>query len=375
MSKGMTGRMSLKSVEAGRSRRRWDGTRAVGLVAAWLMSAWIACCGSPVDFPTEEDLRMDLSAGDKGSAWTTPLNPASWMGALYLNAQQVRLRDVIIPGTHDSATSGMTDDNGYAQDTPAKIGHHTVYLWSKAQTYGMYDQLSRGIRYVDLRVEKNKWGWMTFHGLTSDMLTQVIDEIGKFAKEHPREIVLVDFQTFVHFDTAEHDKLAQYLRDHKTLGPRIAWGDFFDAKVSFEALWKADRNVILLSDLAMSPGLFWPRSVLQSPWPNTRHTEKVKAFLLSGICSRPANGFYVSQAIVTPDAAMFVGGIFKGILSLFDMAVKWMNPELDRLIPNLNDQARTCGRTLNIVIVDFFERSDLVDSCLYLNRVNLGLTN
>lgn len=344
-------------------------------VAPCIASVAIACAPGSHE---EQALSSDFLSQERTSAWSPPdVKPADWMRDIYEKKPTTRLRDVVIPGTHDSATSKMTAHSDTAKDAPDICKSKVLGIRqacvdkSLAQSLDIQEQLTRGIRYLDLRVESNEnTGWTTVHGMTSHELTDVVDQIGGFAQSHGKEIVIVDFQDLKNFTTAEHDKLAGYLKGHPTLGPRIAWGDFFSiatsgnpADVTFDQLWRAGRNVIILSSLARSPGLFWPRTdeTITSPWANEEDHQDVNDFLVRGIATRPWKGFYVSQAVATPSPL--------GVKSLRDRAME-LNPWFDWLLPTLNEKARAVGKTLNIVIADFFQDSDLVDISLTLNLLN-----
>jgi hypothetical protein len=206
----------------------------------------------------------------------------------------------------------------------------------------------------------------------------MLAELAVFLDSHPREIVLLDFQSLVGFN-GDVTELIATLENHPVLGSRIApWGAF-SADVRLGDLWSADKNLILLSDQRQvrlpdgsmgASSNFWPRT-LQNPWSNTRHTAKVEEDLLNGIQKRPDTLFYVSQAVLTPDANVVTTGWTRGITSLRDMAVKWMNPQFAGLLPRLNQTARSAGKRVNIIIADFYQHGGFVDLCLRLNQENL----
>jgi hypothetical protein len=85
---------------------------------------------------------------------------ANWMERLYQDHPDTRLRDIIIPGTHDSATHEINKKSPLPEDAPGffKIAKRTVANMSKTQKNDIYGQLLRGSRYLDLRVTdyKNK---------------------------------------------------------------------------------------------------------------------------------------------------------------------------------------------------------------------------
>jgi len=306
---------------------------------------------------------------------------ADWMSELYDARPDIRVIETILPGTHQSGTSGMGRHSRFAEGTDwylASVPSRFVRPWAQCQDQDVYQQLQDGIRFLDLRVTPWGEGWMTFHAVTSSDLEEIIDDIGAFAQEHPREIVIVDFREL---DASDPTELADFLRGHGEFGPRVAPANQFDATSTYGELWRADKNVIPLfqrnevvpSSIHVGPSDWvWPRRI-SSPWPNSSDPNEVSQYLRERIPYRPRNIFYVSQAIVTPDARVVTLGWWRGVRSLRDMATKWMNPELDSLLPDLNQLALDHGRYLNIVIADYYDQSSLVEQCLSLNQENLDV--
>jgi hypothetical protein len=316
-----------------------------------------------------------------GQAAFAAINPQDWMSEIYANNPNKPLRQIIIPGTHDTGTDRMTSSSQLSStmDGIVKIAPRgALVTWSKTQDRTMHQQLNDGIRYFDLRVENTPQGWMTYHGLLSNYLTDMLEQLARFVENHPREIILLDFQALANFNN-DMTALITYLEEHPVLGPRVAsWGEF-GPKVRIGELWDADKSIIpMFSQRRVrfpdghygDSNFVWPR-VLQNPWSNTRHTAKVEEDLLNGIRQRPDDIFYVSQGVLTPDAHVVTLGWFQGITSLKDMAVKWMNPKFANLIPRLNAEARRSGKHVNIIIADYYQHGGLVPLCLQLNEQNV----
>ncbi|WP_141735256.1 phosphatidylinositol-specific phospholipase C domain-containing protein [Oligoflexus tunisiensis] len=315
-----------------------------------------------------------------GQAAFAAINPQDWMSEIYANNPDKPLRQIMIPGTHDTGTDRMTSKSPLSStmDGIVKIAPRgALVAWSKTQDRSMQQQLNDGIRYFDLRVENTSQGWMTYHGLLSNYLTDMLEQLARFVENHPREIILLDFQALSNFNN-DMTALITYLEEHPVLGPRVAnWGEF-GPRVRIGDLWDADKSIIPMfsqrrvrfPDGSYGDSNFvWPR-VLQNPWSNTRHTAKVEEDLLNGIRQRPDDIFYVSQGVLTPDAHVVTLGWFQGITSLRDMAVKWMNTKFANLIPRLNTEARRAGKHVNIIIADYYQHGGLVPLCLQLNEQN-----
>lgn len=72
-----------------------------------------------------------------------PLNRLDWMGQLPPNLQQQLISNIVIPGTHDSGTAGLSL-GGRIIDTFRNI--------SRCQDFDIATQLQMGIRFLDIRV-------------------------------------------------------------------------------------------------------------------------------------------------------------------------------------------------------------------------------
>ena len=299
---------------------------------------------------------------------------ATWMGDLYRSCPDVSLNSIIIPGSHDSATDLMTKNSPYARFNKLhRVSQQLVYQWAKTQHHPVHTQLQDGIRYLDLRIEKTSSGWKTFHGLLSNCFIDVLDDIARFANDHPREIVIVDFQHLVNFTTADHHELVLYCIQHPLLGPRLA-GTQFTAESTFRDFWAVDKNVILLytEGNAQFPHLFWHRrQTIDNPWHNTPKAHILQTRLLEGVKTRTAGKFYVSQLVLTPDLYRVISGLFSGMSSLFTLSVPSITKVIEGgFLTELDYTAKQAGQSMNVVIVDFYEHSNFVLSCLRLNTIN-----
>ena len=88
------------------------------------------------------------------------LDPSSWMSDLGADLASKPMRDIWIPGTHDTLMSdvsktsfGDSCDSGWL-DAAVKIdpGLGVVRKWATTQTMELYDLLQIGIRYFDIRL-------------------------------------------------------------------------------------------------------------------------------------------------------------------------------------------------------------------------------
>lgn len=302
-------------------------------------------------------------------------NTATWMHDLYKDNPSAKLNQVVIPGSHDSATDMMNKQSPYAKFNKLhRVSQDLVYMWAKCQHHSVYDQLMDGIRYLDLRLENHPTGWKTFHGLISNCLLDVLEQIARFACNHQREIILIDFQHLVNFEFQDHVNLMEYIIKHPQLGPRLA-GNHLGADGTFLDYWKVDKNIILFYTEGFQhfSHLYWRRNLgIENPWYNTPKKSVLQEKLVEGIAIRDPSKFHVTQLILTPDVMKVVSGFVFGVSSLFKLTI----PSISNLIANgilqsLDHTAKKANTHLNVVIVDFYEHSSFVGTCLDINAQNL----
>lgn len=101
------------------------------------------------------------------------------------------IKEIIIPGSHDSGTIGML----YA---------------ARTQNSTILKQLEDGVRYFDVRVEKKKNAELViYHSIAKGQsFTQVCDDILAFMETNTTELVILDFQ---HFKNDSMDDVAAIL--------------------------------------------------------------------------------------------------------------------------------------------------------------------
>lgn len=147
---------------------------------------------------------------------------SNWMEQLIQVSPDVKLSELVIPGTHDSASYSL----------------HSFKLFSAAgrtQNVSVYEQLIQGARYLDIRVagdgEENAEDVYVFHGcLKCAKLETILSEIKTFLEEHPQEFIFCEI-------VAEYGRLftdAQKLYALKLL--KEAFGDQIYTGAKYEEL-------------------------------------------------------------------------------------------------------------------------------------------
>ncbi|ERN13389.1 hypothetical protein AMTRI_Chr09g21370 [Amborella trichopoda] len=273
-------------------------------------------------------------------------NRKEWMSTLDLNKLQIKT--IVWPGTHDSATN--------------KIGIPLVSRpFAQCQSCSIYRQLCRGVRLLDIRVNKDR---RVCHGiLTTYSIDLVISDVKKFLSETQSELVILEIRTeFGYEDPPEFDK---YLIEQ--LGEYCIHQDdsVFDRTVT-EVLPK--RLICIWKPRKAPPpprgGPLWSAGYLKDNWIDTDlPLTKFESNLKHLAEQPPVNSrkyFYRVENTVTPQA---------------DNPVLCVRPVTDRIrgyarLFIAQAFARGCADKLQVFSSDYIDE-DFVDTCVGLTHARL----
>jgi len=338
----------------------------------------------------------------------------TWMGDLNEVIGQRPLSHVIIPGTHDSATYGISLDNvglAIAQGGDitqwANLALPTVVLWSVAQTLTVEQQLLAGVRVFDIRVawrdQKKFWGvfydgakdafgveqpegvqgpkgaetyyfknFYTWHGAYSVKLEDFINPIKDFIDKHPSEVVILKFGGFINMSDQKYKDHEALIK--KTFGNLIAYKA--TPHSTLNELVAQNTRVIVGYDNAEHAGPFWaPDNFCGGTWPNKRTYPELLGFLKERTQDRlsPAGDtlakctgkLWNTSTEITPD-----GDMIKNSLNIFDPNRLKSLYEADKTIDKkaIIDYLRKNNINPNVVTTDFMN-ADLARMIIDLNLV------
>ncbi|WP_240903726.1 phosphatidylinositol-specific phospholipase C domain-containing protein [Chengkuizengella sediminis] len=336
----------------------------------------------------------------------------NWMEQVNSNTPEFgnrTLREVILPGTHDSGTSTMDDASDPRDPGPdfwnlkdifengaAHAGKSIVADWSQTQGLTIEEQLNEGIRYFDLRVAPNVWqpvfddyqiqetNLRTLHGLYGESVDEIIADTKRFLNENEKEIVILDFLHFYEMTETSYNHLNNLLQN--TFGDLLI-PPSYGVNVTLDQLWNENKRVIVLygsdhqrytdtidiRNIYADDFMSWiwdHRLNIQSDWANTTDVNVLKQKLDQSINSADLNKFFVLQGVLTPDDDLIIDAVLGGldpfsaigVDSLHDLA-RSANNEVPRWV--LNDWA---NEPLNIIMLDWFHESDIVNIIKSMNE-------
>lgn len=290
---------------------------------------------------------------------------AQWMGDLYSSRQDTKLKDVLIPATHNSGTSSM---HLFSKISPGdtqlfQLIRPTVFSWSRCQFLTVYQQLVRGVRKFDFRIAFVKGKPYIVHAMVSQPFKEALLDIKRFTLRHPKEVVLIQYRKY--FPLKQRDakvlniKHNNITRDliYQVLGSSIK---DFSHNWSFQDFWSHKKSVMILREI-------------DDFWPNTTNLQDLKAKSLSYLNRRDPQRFHEISLIFTPSTKLTFflkpripwqfGNTWNALSVLSkpirEVGVDWLNDWFKK------------GQHINIVSSDFVGLWSFAKSMVEINRKKL----
>jgi len=276
----------------------------------------------------------------------------SWMWQNRQVLGSMPINAMFLPGTHNSGSQRPY------------VGHQsdTVFMrYLICQDEDIWNQLAYGIRYLDVRVgfypDKTPSFWINHNYAKINPLATLVDDV-KLFMQGSREVVIIDFHRFPKgFDEPEsHAKLVEYVE--RELGEYMAPSNI-GAHVTLDQLWAINKTLIVAyahgTTRAAHP-LLWPS--IPQEWGDKRSVEELYSFLNAVNDQRLGDSYlWAAMAELTPSTLDVIFRPWAGLRKLSQLTnanvTRWYR---DRWWP-----------TANIVAVDFFRGTDIVDVALRSN--------
>ena len=317
-----------------------------------------------------------------------------WMRSKLTDAQRTTcgIRQLCMPGTHDSGTYAITSDSSVAPDCADAIGFlvnngrvatgSLVSNWAKTQNLSLYEQLACGARYVDWRLAMDANGkFRACHSLFGALLSDMVDQLDKFIlATDGSEVVVVDVQRL--FQMRDDD---DYMALHATLMAGMAYTsralqpgtDTVDTPLSeLEkrgrcVMWVipgqyVDKMVLLADKTKMKSPWYAREQMLVSNWLDAQTLKEWKDRADGGdeeVQKRKdadeAKKLYVMQAVLTPGTKEILASVLTS--STLMTGVNRVNAVAKSVF------AKHRTGLGGICMVDFIEYGGLVDAVVACN--------
>lgn len=219
------------------------------------------------------------------------------------------LSKLAIPGSHDSGTYQLYTDeiydvNDFTGIAPTIAGP-VIRAMAVTQQADIYSQLMEGNRYIDLRFAKDQKGRIRIvHTVFGNEATPIFNQISRFLKDHPKEVVIIDIQHINNLNKDDQKKLIDIIK--KTIGTHLAPRGQYTTASTLGDFNKGNKNAVLYytdSATVNNEPFFWYRNndTLQSPWYNTSDYHYLMDKINAGLTALPENRsyIYISQLVLT----------------------------------------------------------------------------
>jgi hypothetical protein len=294
-----------------------------------------------------------------------------WMNDMKPTLTNRKINQVFFPGTHDSVS--------FKEGITLNTASFPLNSYSLTQDDTVKSQLDHGIRYLDIRVayyqpfptsETTRFSSKTFWGVHGPVwmhpITQIFEQVRDFVDANTEEIVILDFHQFKDFDNDEvHTKFLELLKQwfkFYAANPESGW------ETTLGDIWKTQtRNRIIISynkkDFAQNEGkgFLWPR--IEQQWGEIRSgSTNLIAYLKESrlkTMKQENSEPFAEMAELTPNAkSIFVSESGGDLRKMADD----VNLDVTKLYHG------EFGRNANIVAVDFYRSTNIVDIAIDWNK-------
>ncbi|XP_052828028.1 uncharacterized protein LOC128249188 [Octopus bimaculoides] len=200
-----------------------------------------------------------------------------WMTLLRRRLSTARLGDLVIPGTHNSASfsvspNGTLVEKLWISRVALSLGFSNYFSsWARNHDDGLGAQLNAGYRCLDLRIALlPNGGFYWWHGISGEAIESGLKEIANFATENPGEIIILlishlnapgnGIQEKLPMPGESKIRLGKYLLS--ILGPNLVPTRNISLNPTLSSVISTGRNIIALiredQDLVNAfPDYFW----------------------------------------------------------------------------------------------------------------------
>lgn len=306
---------------------------------------------------------------------------------IFSNKPDVKVTDIAMIGSHDAFSHKISpssfpdphDKRGILSPHALKLLKNRVAKLSKAQVSDAYTQLTKGVRFFDVRVTHTAKGYYTMHGLTSAPLEEYLADVLRFLQDNDGEIVVLAMQYFKYSQNG-YDALFRAMAEVRVNGKNIF--DYVSyPKKPLEDLTYGDvtangtqSGVVLLAKYRLQDGVKSP--YIEKVYDFQRHTRitwhndirtkpilgKIRAEVLAVLRHKAdlKHVFRINQAQKTPVSKFGYTLYVAFFLSLLKMSARWNVKLINQ--PDFADW-------LHAMPVVFFDYVD-TDKNDFNNRIN-----
>lgn len=147
----------------------------------------------------------------------------------------------------------------------------TLKRWAQAHTKGIYDQLTGGIRQLDIRALWVSKDWYLHHCLLGGKISKALIEIKSFIQKNEYEVLRVDFShTFYSENGYKNEELFDLINSY--IGDYCVERDMNLHTLTFAEMWKTNKRIIVTFDdengIENYPNIFYLSNIAEGYFSN-----------------------------------------------------------------------------------------------------------
>jgi hypothetical protein len=345
---------------------------------------------------------------------------SQWQGDLSRHLAPLPLSLHTIPGSHDAGAYNLSSSE-IAPFAPALLHKCciiktccgcVVRSFALAQSDSLYEQMTSGSRYLDVRVslDEKKDLLRTEHGLYGLPIRELLEQVSLFIQDHPTEIIIIHLRHFsinnyYEMETSHHQALIKMLQKLFSIEQFVRRNEL---QLSYSVLKERKRSVVVLYGCTpnccnvdwihfekdvLSEGVGWLNCQNQKTLVerfiqnvNDHQTPNQKDTTLpvsrDAIALTKPKPFYKVAAAITPNGQVIKDGVLNCIFCfvcrcicpmrcLRPVSLREISDSAGDVLIDTFKELRARNARVNIVDMDFIsrqqQRSHLMEAVILLN--------
>lgn len=308
----------------------------------------------------------------------------NWMGNHLSKLGNKSLKQITLPGTHDSGAYNLTDT--LMPDAESDTIEHLVWLaehlltpvgdiirdWSVSQDRSFYQQLQGGIRYLDVRAgwDNSTHTWRAFHLQIGNNILDLMTEVRLFLDSHPKEIVILEVSHLDGYPTKNDILLLELMLENIFHNLLIPTSISLDITIN-TLLSKNYRVLVALDTIPLPTEYIWDTDILHNSYANTPNLAEMRAYnddkIEDYMDGKHSSQLFKISWTLTPNSTTILAAILpwepNTLVELSDLANR-------DFIDYWTDQKKQGYKMGDIVLFDHFEFGWIMPAFYDMNGIS-----
>lgn len=255
---------------------------------------------------------------DGPAVFVTSPSRHAWMTAIRAAIQDKVFTDLVVPGTHNSASysispNGLAIERSFIIDVMLMLGlRKQLVSWLQTQDMDITGQLHHGIRALHFKVAIHSGHFFCYNGLTGSDFALLLSQIRTFAESYKTELIFIYLEDIKELS---HNTVITASREKKKALHNLIINELGNNLVPFQSVFptvrqvtKSGKNIFVFSNHSVGfsnlTKWFWPLSSVRTYQPAYASAKDVFLYLSemqsSSTVPQSENKINLAFASVTP---------------------------------------------------------------------------